>query len=180
MKVRISYGWALSLCRCSTATHSGRSDHPGFGAPGRWDRSRAPVQKSPLMSLATETGPASGCPSRRTTPSCAPCSHSSPFLGVVLEIAVQGWSRVCQKGEAPHLSRPGADYLDRVRAYHKPDTYDKAMRKRQTCAELPLAKTKLWPGMRRLWLRTVRERWRRHPDSRSQAVGHESTCRGAP
>jgi hypothetical protein len=49
------------------------------------------------------------------------------------------------------------DYLDRVRAYHQTEPYQKAMRKRKVWVEPIFAEAKLWHGMRRFRLRRL---WR--------------------
>lgn len=49
------------------------------------------------------------------------------------------------------------DYLDRVRAHHQTEAYEKAMRKRKLWTEPLFAEAKLWHGMRRFRLR---ELWR--------------------
>jgi hypothetical protein len=49
------------------------------------------------------------------------------------------------------------DYLDRVRAYHHTEPYQKAMRKRQVWVEPIFAEAKVWHGMRRFRLRRL---WR--------------------
>ena len=49
------------------------------------------------------------------------------------------------------------DYLDRVRAYHQTEPYQKAMRKRQVWVEPIFAEAKVWHGMRRFRLRRL---WR--------------------
>jgi hypothetical protein len=46
-----------------------------------------------------------------------------------------------------------ADYLERVRAYHATEAYQKAMRKRQVWVEPLFAEAKDWHGLRRLRLR---------------------------
>jgi transposase len=46
-----------------------------------------------------------------------------------------------------------ADYLERVRAYHATEAYQKAMRKRQVWVEPLFAEAKAWHGLRRLRLR---------------------------
>jgi transposase len=46
-----------------------------------------------------------------------------------------------------------ADYLEKVRAYHATEAYQKAMRKRQVWVEPLFAEAKLWHGLRRLRLR---------------------------
>ena len=45
------------------------------------------------------------------------------------------------------------DYLDRVRAHHETEAYDKAMRKRQLWTEPLFAEAKLWHGLRQFRLR---------------------------
>jgi len=49
------------------------------------------------------------------------------------------------------------DYLDRVRAYHRTEAYEKAMRKRKLWTEPLFAEAKLWHGLRRFRLRRL---WR--------------------
>jgi transposase len=49
------------------------------------------------------------------------------------------------------------DYLDRVRAHHQTEAYEKAMRKRKLWTEPLFAEAKLWHGMRRFRLRRL---WR--------------------
>ena len=49
------------------------------------------------------------------------------------------------------------DYLDRVRAYHQTEPYQKAMRKRTVWVEPIFAEAKVWHGMRRFRLRRL---WR--------------------
>jgi transposase len=49
------------------------------------------------------------------------------------------------------------DYLDRVRAYHETEAYEKAMRKRKLWTEPLFAEAKLWHGLRRFRLRRL---WR--------------------
>ena len=49
------------------------------------------------------------------------------------------------------------DYLDRVRAHHETEAYEKAMRKRQLWTEPLFAEAKLWHGLRRFRLRRL---WR--------------------
>ena len=49
------------------------------------------------------------------------------------------------------------DYLDRVRAYHETEAYEKAMRKRRLWTEPLFAEAKLWHGLRRFRLRGL---WR--------------------
>jgi DDE family transposase len=44
-------------------------------------------------------------------------------------------------------------YLEKVRAYHMTEPYQKAMRKRQGWVEPLFAEAKLWHGLRRLRLR---------------------------
>ena len=51
-----------------------------------------------------------------------------------------------------------ADYLERVRAYHATEAYQKAMRKRQVWVEPLFAEAKAWHGLRRLRLRGLSER----------------------
>jgi transposase len=46
-----------------------------------------------------------------------------------------------------------ADYLEKVRAYHATEAYQKAMRKRQVWVEPLFAEAKAWHGLRRLRLR---------------------------
>jgi transposase len=48
-------------------------------------------------------------------------------------------------------------YLDRIRAYHQTEPYQKAMRKRKVWVEPIFAEAKLWHGMRRFRLRRL---WR--------------------
>jgi len=49
------------------------------------------------------------------------------------------------------------EYLDRVRAHHKTEAYEKAMRKRKLWTEPLFAEAKLWHGLRRFRLRCL---WR--------------------
>jgi len=49
------------------------------------------------------------------------------------------------------------DYLDRVRAYHRTEAYERAMRKRKLWTEPLFAEAKLWHGLRRFRLRRL---WR--------------------
>jgi transposase len=49
------------------------------------------------------------------------------------------------------------DYLDRVRAHHETEAYEKAMRKRKLWTEPLFAEAKLWHGLRRFRLRRL---WR--------------------
>jgi transposase len=49
------------------------------------------------------------------------------------------------------------DYLDRLRAYHETEAYEKAMRKRKLWTEPLFAEAKLWHGLRRFRLRRL---WR--------------------
>jgi hypothetical protein len=52
------------------------------------------------------------------------------------------------------ISRPfDADYLDRVRAYHTTEAYQKAMRKRKVWIEPLFGEAKQWHGMRQFRLR---------------------------
>jgi hypothetical protein len=50
-----------------------------------------------------------------------------------------------------------ADYLDRVRAYHETEAYQKAMRKRQVWIEPLFGEAKQWHGMRRFRLRGLQK-----------------------
>ncbi len=51
----------------------------------------------------------------------------------------------------------GEEYLDRVRAHHETEAYEKAMRKRKLWTEPLFAEAKLWHGLRRFRLRRL---WR--------------------
>jgi len=60
------------------------------------------------------------------------------------------------------------DYLDRVRAYHRTEAYERAMRKRKLWTEPLFAEAKLWHGLRRFRLRRL---WRVNMQTLMIAVG---------
>jgi hypothetical protein len=76
--------------------------------------------------------------------------------GVCDACALKSQCTSSKEGRRVHRSMD-EDYLERVRAYHRTEAYQKAMRKRQLWTEPLFAEAKLWHGMRRFRLRRL---WR--------------------
>lgn len=68
--------------------------------------------------------------------------------GVCASCPLKAQSTSSTKGRTIQRSMD-EDYLDRVRAYHETEPYQKAMRKRKVWVEPLFAEGKLWHGMRR-------------------------------
>jgi transposase len=76
--------------------------------------------------------------------------------GVCDACALRSRCTSSKKGRQIHRSID-EHYLDRVRAHHQTEAYEKAMRKRKLWTEPLFAEAKLWHGMRRFRLRRL---WR--------------------
>ncbi|MBV9282521.1 MAG: IS1182 family transposase [Chloroflexi bacterium] len=91
--------------------------------------------------------------------------HAKYTEGTIVYRAAAGVCNACplkpqctasKEGRRIHR-RMDEDYLERVRAHHQTEAYQKAMRKRQLWTEPRFAEAKLWHGLRRFRLRRL---WR--------------------